>query len=55
MGDFIPAAVKRTAGIEALDALALALVEALLLHGAQKICEKAIGGRFDAWIVFDKR
>jgi hypothetical protein len=55
MGDFIPAAVKRAAGIETLDALALARDVVLLLHGAQKICEKAIGGRFDAWIVFDKR
>jgi hypothetical protein len=55
MGSLIPAAVKRTAGIETLDAMALALDEALLLHGAQKICEKAIRGRFDAWIVFDKR
>jgi hypothetical protein len=55
MGDFIPADIKRTAGIEALDAVEMALDETLLLHGAQKICEKAIGGRFDAWIVFDKR
>ncbi len=55
MADFTPADVKHAVGIEAPDALALALDDALLLHGAQKICEKAIGGRFDTWIVFDER
>jgi len=55
VAEFDPAALKRTAGIEVLDALAPELDHKLLLHGAQKICEKAIGGRFDAWIVFDNR
>jgi len=55
MGDFTPAAVKPIVGVEARDALAHGLDDALLLHGAQKIRKKAVGGRFNAWIVFDKR
>ena len=55
MGDFTPAAVKPIIGAEARDALAHGLDDALLLHGAQKIRKKAVGGRFNAWIVFDKR
>jgi hypothetical protein len=50
-----PATAKPTAGVETLDAHAPELDHKLLLHGAQKICKKAIGGRFDAWIVFDNR
>ena len=55
MGDFTPAAVKPTVSVAARDALAHGLDDALLLHGAQKIRKKAVGGRFNAWIVFDKR
>jgi hypothetical protein len=47
--------VKPTVGVEAHDAPAHGPDDALLLNGAQKICKKAVGGGFDAWIVFDKR
>ena len=55
MAEFPPATAKPTAVVETLDALAPGLDHTLLLHGAEKICKKAIGGRFDTWIVFDER